>query len=503
MIPIPSRISSSSCPARPTNGSPWRSSSAPGRLADEHQVRVGVAGAEHRLVRPSCSGQRVHSPDLPVERDQPPRASRSAAALTAPPPPSRARLRRAVKSALVRSRSCLLRSPGRDRPSPPASSPARTAAPWAESTRSAAAAPAERHTGRPRCPDRRPTHSKRSPHSPAAELVDRHVPIVSVATIRLALRPRTSGRGRAGIDRHKPETDSDAVWYLRMRELEREDPTPSRDRAARRPSGGRRGGRGACRGLDRRRRRARRARGDTRRARSARLDRRRPEAVLLCVPDQAITEVAAELVARGAAPRFAGHASGASTLDVLAPLVAAGAVPSPHPLQTVPDRSTDFTGCPAAIAGSTPPALEFARTLTERLGGCGRSRSPTSTARPTTRPPAWPPTSSSRLRTSCARLSRPTAAPRPLDRPCADHGRPARRPSRAAARGPRAVRRGGPVALRQPDPVRPRRGPRRATRATRSATPARRRGRRRLGLRAHGRRAVPAGLRDRGRGRAA
>lgn len=79
------------------------------------------------------------------------------------------------------------------------------------------------------------------------------------------------------------------------------------------------------------------------------------EAVLLCVPDQAITEAAAELVARGAAPRFAGHASGASTLDVLGPLVAAGAVPfSLHPLQTVPDRSTDFTGCPAAIAGSTP-----------------------------------------------------------------------------------------------------------------------------------------------------
>ena len=93
------------------------------------------------------------------------------------------------------------------------------------------------------------------------------------------------------------------------------------------------------------------------------------EAVLLCVPDEAIAEAAATIAAAAPGLRFAGHTSGASGLDALKPLAAAGAATfSLHPLQTVPDGNTDFTGCPAAISGSTAEALELARALAERLG---------------------------------------------------------------------------------------------------------------------------------------
>ncbi len=48
--PMASSISSSSLPARPTNGSPRRSSSAPGgRLADDHPVRGSIADTEYGL----------------------------------------------------------------------------------------------------------------------------------------------------------------------------------------------------------------------------------------------------------------------------------------------------------------------------------------------------------------------------------------------------------------------------------------------------------------------
>jgi predicted short-subunit dehydrogenase-like oxidoreductase (DUF2520 family) len=92
-------------------------------------------------------------------------------------------------------------------------------------------------------------------------------------------------------------------------------------------------------------------------------------AALLCVPDAAIGE-AARAIASGAPDlAFAGHTSGASGLDVLAPLAATGAAAfSLHPLQTVPDRQTGFTGCPAAISGSTAAALELGRAIAERLG---------------------------------------------------------------------------------------------------------------------------------------
>jgi predicted short-subunit dehydrogenase-like oxidoreductase (DUF2520 family) len=92
------------------------------------------------------------------------------------------------------------------------------------------------------------------------------------------------------------------------------------------------------------------------------------EAILLCVPDEAISEVAAILAPQAKSARFAGHTSGASTLAALEPFATAGAATfSLHPLQTVPDTATDFTACPAAIAGSDDEALAFARRLAERL----------------------------------------------------------------------------------------------------------------------------------------
>jgi predicted short-subunit dehydrogenase-like oxidoreductase (DUF2520 family) len=93
------------------------------------------------------------------------------------------------------------------------------------------------------------------------------------------------------------------------------------------------------------------------------------EAALLCVPDAAIAEASAAIASAAIDLRFAGHTSGASGLDALGPLAATDAATfSLHPLQTVPDGETDFTGCPAAISGSTAEARELARALAERLG---------------------------------------------------------------------------------------------------------------------------------------
>jgi predicted short-subunit dehydrogenase-like oxidoreductase (DUF2520 family) len=89
-------------------------------------------------------------------------------------------------------------------------------------------------------------------------------------------------------------------------------------------------------------------------------------AVLLCVPDAAITGVAAE-VPQG--PAFVGHVSGAGTLNLLAEAAARGARAfSLHPLQTFPDGETAVDGTPAAIAGADREALGFARALAGALG---------------------------------------------------------------------------------------------------------------------------------------
>jgi predicted short-subunit dehydrogenase-like oxidoreductase (DUF2520 family) len=93
------------------------------------------------------------------------------------------------------------------------------------------------------------------------------------------------------------------------------------------------------------------------------------EAALLCVPDSSIADAVAT-VAQAVPPlRFVGHTSGASGLGALAPAAAAGAATfSLHPLQTVPDPATDFTGAPCAISGSDARALDFARALADAFG---------------------------------------------------------------------------------------------------------------------------------------
>ena len=86
------------------------------------------------------------------------------------------------------------------------------------------------------------------------------------------------------------------------------------------------------------------------------------DAVLLCVPDAEIA-AAAELIPSGVP---VGHCSGATGLDVLDGREAF----SLHPLMTVTREPAGppFAGAGAAVAGSTPRAVELARTLALRLG---------------------------------------------------------------------------------------------------------------------------------------
>ncbi len=84
------------------------------------------------------------------------------------------------------------------------------------------------------------------------------------------------------------------------------------------------------------------------------------DAVLLCVPDTEIAPAAA-VIAPGP---LVGHCSGATGLEALRPHESF----SLHPLMTVAGPSTRFGGAGAAIAGSTPRALRFARRLADALG---------------------------------------------------------------------------------------------------------------------------------------
>jgi predicted short-subunit dehydrogenase-like oxidoreductase (DUF2520 family) len=87
------------------------------------------------------------------------------------------------------------------------------------------------------------------------------------------------------------------------------------------------------------------------------------DAVLLTVPDAEIEAAAAALTPGRA--RFVGHCSGATAL---APLAGREAF-SLHPLMTVPEGgAAPFAGAGAAIAGSTPEALQVAETLADLLG---------------------------------------------------------------------------------------------------------------------------------------
>lgn len=82
-------------------------------------------------------------------------------------------------------------------------------------------------------------------------------------------------------------------------------------------------------------------------------------AVALAVPDEQIA-VAASAVLPG---RLVGHCSGACGLASLRPHEAFGL----HPLMTVTKSGASFAGAGAAVAGSTPRALAFARSLAAEL----------------------------------------------------------------------------------------------------------------------------------------
>ena len=81
--------------------------------------------------------------------------------------------------------------------------------------------------------------------------------------------------------------------------------------------------------------------------------------VLLTVPDDEITH-AAGAIEPG---RLVGHCAGSLGLDVLAPHEAFGL----HPLMTVTRDGADFAGAGAAIAGTTPRALNVAQSLADAL----------------------------------------------------------------------------------------------------------------------------------------
>lgn len=93
------------------------------------------------------------------------------------------------------------------------------------------------------------------------------------------------------------------------------------------------------------------------------------DAVLICVPDDAIAEVC-ERVAPSLAPGVrVGHVSGATSLDALRTAETAGCETfSLHPLQTIPTPETDLSGAPCAISASSAQTLDFARTLAAGLG---------------------------------------------------------------------------------------------------------------------------------------
>lgn len=85
----------------------------------------------------------------------------------------------------------------------------------------------------------------------------------------------------------------------------------------------------------------------------------RGDLVLLAVPDREV----ALAVAGVPAGSIVGHTAGALTLDALGNREAF----SFHPLMTVLDDETVFAGASAAIAGSTPRALDVAYAIATRL----------------------------------------------------------------------------------------------------------------------------------------
>lgn len=98
----------------------------------------------------------------------------------------------------------------------------------------------------------------------------------------------------------------------------------------------------------------------------------RAERVLIAVPDDAVTEVAATLAEAGMRGGMAVHTSGALDPDALAPLQARGvSCAALHPLQTVATREQGLTalaGSAYAIAGDGA-ALRWAEQMAQLLDG--------------------------------------------------------------------------------------------------------------------------------------
>ena len=149
------------------------------------------------------------------------------------------------------------------------------------------------------------------------------------------------------------------------------------------------------------------ARGRVGSAMSARLARARrraarrptPTLVLLCVPDRAIAEVAAEIEPGP----WVAHVSGGTPLAALEPHAARFSL---HPLQTFThDRGPEqLDGAWAAVTGETDEAVETATVARGDPRPAAVRRSPTSVVRSTTPALRSPPTTSSRSgapRASC------------------------------------------------------------------------------------------------------
>lgn len=107
------------------------------------------------------------------------------------------------------------------------------------------------------------------------------------------------------------------------------------------------------------------------RATNAREARLAAKVTWICVPDDAIAEVARQLAARGDwKDKIAIHSSGALGSDVLAPLQQAGAsIASAHPLMTFVGASkSQLNGVPFAMEGD-PKALAIVGAIVRSVGG--------------------------------------------------------------------------------------------------------------------------------------
>ena len=367
----------------------------PRRLADEHQVGVGVAGAEDRP-RPGLGERAARARRRPRGRARP--AARAALGVV----PTRRSRRSRRGAAASRSRAFRIALEAR---LGAARLQARVLGLLAPVGAAGLDADGRRRLGRrARAAVRPAPHSgqasdsvptgdqrlealRRTPRSGTRTSASR--PIVVHARANPHRRPVRVGRiicrsrdPRMGVDATRGPTGRPPKPLkpsgISMRELERDLPPPPTPRraASRTPRARRRRRRP-------RRRLARRARptppgsrsrspGATTRSRPA----RGAEAVLLCVPDDAIA-AACEAIAAVPAPRpLVGHVSGATTLDALDAAAAAGRrdVLAPSAADASRRRRPTSPARPARSRAPTPRRSSSRRRSRAR-SGCARSRS--------------------------------------------------------------------------------------------------------------------------------